>query len=87
LFNIKDIVSSIFITTVPNSYSRALNAYKIFDVASKFFDSSHIFVEANPRKAYLLARENTSTNDVLVVTGSLYLVGFIRMLENIFVFI
>lgn len=87
LSNIKDVVSSIVITTVPNSYSRALSAYKIFDVASELFDSSRIFVEPNPRKAYFLAKDITPSDDVLVVTGSLYLVGFIRMLENIFVFI
>lgn len=85
LFNVKDVVSHIFITTTPNSYSRAANVSMLYSYAKEFFEERQIFIEEDPRRAYYRAKE-FSLKRPLVVTGSLYLVGFIRMLENIFTF-
>jgi len=86
LMNIKDVVSRIIITTVPNSYSRALSAYRIYDVAREIFGKDKIGIIENPRKAYFKSKKALSENEILLVTGSLYLVGFVRTLEDIFTF-
>jgi len=86
LSNIKDIVDKLVITTVPNSYSRALNPYEIYNTARLFFKESMIDVIENPRKAYFDTKDSLKEDDILLITGSLYLVGFVRSLENIFTF-
>ncbi|MEF3245175.1 MAG: hypothetical protein K6343_04245, partial [Caldisericaceae bacterium] len=86
LSNIRDIVAKLVITTVPNSYSRALNPYEIYNSARLFFKESMIEVIENPRKAYFDTKDSLKEDDILLITGSLYLVGFVRSLENIFTF-
>ena len=85
LSNIKDVVSHIFITTTPNSYSRAMYVMDLYACAREFFPPEKISIEEDPRRAYFRAKVYAS-NTPLVVTGSLYLVGFVRTLENIFTF-
>jgi Folylpolyglutamate synthase len=85
LSNIKDVVLHIFITTTPNSYSRAMDVMDLYACAREFFPPEKISIEEDPRRAYFRAKVYAS-NTPLVVTGSLYLVGFVRTLENIFTF-
>ncbi len=78
--------SKFYITEVPLSYGRRMNAILLYEHASQFLDPSKIIMDKNPRRAYLLAKRDIRKNEVLCVTGSLYLVGFIRYIEKIFTF-
>jgi dihydrofolate synthase/folylpolyglutamate synthase len=75
-----------YITEVPFSFSRRLSAYYIADTLKKYVSSKKIEVEKDPRKAFYLAKKSLSYEELLCVTGSLYLVGFIRELNKIFTF-
>ncbi|MFU2158493.1 bifunctional folylpolyglutamate synthase/dihydrofolate synthase [Caldisericum sp. AR60] len=86
LSNIQEITSYLFITTTPNSYSRAMNIEMLYTLARELLPKNQIFIEEDPRRAYFRAKEFASNKLPLLVTGSLYLVGFVRVLENIFTF-
>jgi len=86
LLNISSVVSKIVITTVPNAYSRTMSPYEILRIVKMFVKEEDIILEENPRIAYSKAKSILSEDDVLLVTGSLYLVGFVRALEGVFTF-
>jgi len=75
-----------YITEVPFSFSRRLNAYYIADVLKKYMDEKKIKILKDPGKAFYQAKESLSKKEILCVTGSLYLVGFVRELNKIFTF-
>jgi len=75
-----------YVTEVPFSFSRRLNAYYVADELKKYISYGKIEVVKDPRKAFYLAKENLSKNELLCITGSLYLVGFVRELNKIFTF-
>lgn len=75
-----------YVTEVPFSFSRRLNAYYVADELKKYISYGKIEVVKDPRKAFYLAKESLSKNELLCITGSLYLVGFVRELNKIFTF-
>lgn len=80
-------VGSLFIVTeVPGSFGRRLNAYEIYKRLRGYIKSESIEIIPEPNKAYYKALKNVKKNEILCVTGSLYLVGYIRQLEKIFTF-
>ena len=81
-----DIAERFYITEVPFSFSRRLNVDYIADVLKKYIDEKKIEILKDPGKAFYQARESLSQKELLCVTGSLYLVGFIRELNKIFTF-
>jgi dihydrofolate synthase/folylpolyglutamate synthase len=80
------VASRFVITEVPFSYGRRSNVDNLYLHVRRFVDSSKIYVEEEPRRAYENALKILSPTDVLCVTGSLYLVGFIREIEKNFTF-
>ncbi len=74
------------LTETPNSYSRRLEVEKLDSIAKKYISRDKIIVEKNPRKAFDFAKKNVGNDGLLCVTGSLYLIAYIRKLMNYFVF-
>lgn len=86
LFQLSLLNPYLVITEVPNSFGRRLSAYEIYNKALKFFNRDRVIVIKDPRKAYFATLRRMKGNEVLCVTGSLYLVGYIRTLERVFTF-
>lgn len=86
LMAIAAILNKLYITEVPFSFSRRLDANYIATIARKYIDKTKITVIKDPRKAYFTAKRHLSDDELLCVTGSLYLVGFIREINKIFTF-
>lgn len=91
--NISDVLSEIcdencifVITEVPFSGKRRLSVDLLRVYVEKYVPKNRIIVEKNFKKAFRKAFEITSKNDLLCVTGSLYLVASVRKLMNRFVF-
>lgn len=69
------------ITTEPNVYRKPpLKAVKLENIIKKISSHIPIYVEPNPIKATKLALNLASRKDIIVITGSLYLVGNAREL-------
>lgn len=86
LFYLSQIAKKIVITEVPNSFGRKLEADVIYGKAKHFFHKDNIEVIRNPREAYFKILGALNKTELLCVTGSLYLVGFVREIEKIFTF-
>ncbi len=86
LFYLSQIAKKIVITEVPNSFGRKLEADVIYGKARHFFHKDNIEVIRNPREAYFEVLGALNKTELLCVTGSLYLVGFVREIEKIFTF-
>jgi dihydrofolate synthase/folylpolyglutamate synthase len=91
--NIIDVVSrlsknnEIFILTeVPFSGSRRLPVESLREYVRTYVPEENIIVEKDYRKAFLKAYKLLNKNDILCVTGSLYLVAAVRKMMNRFVF-
>jgi dihydrofolate synthase/folylpolyglutamate synthase len=69
------------ILTQPSN-SRALNADQLFKAVPGSFDAVKIVKTQTASEAIEMARANTPEEGVIVVTGSLYLVGEVRGLLN-----
>ena len=74
------------LTEVPHSSSRRLTVDKLNHIAERYISKDRIVVEKNPVRAFYTARRNIKEDELLCVTGSLYLVGYIRKLMNYFIF-
>ncbi len=91
--NIDDVLSQIatkdavfVLTEVPFSGRRRMQVESTADVLKKYLPKTRIFTEKNFRRAYFFARNLVGKNDILCVTGSLYLVASVRKIMNRFVF-
>ncbi len=91
--NIDDVFSQIatkdavfVLTEVPFSGHRRMQVELMADILKKYLPETRIFTEKNFRRAYSFARNMVSENDILCVTGSLYLVASVRKIMNRFVF-
>ncbi|MGB9694479.1 MAG: bifunctional folylpolyglutamate synthase/dihydrofolate synthase [Caldisericaceae bacterium] len=80
------VASRFVITEVPYSYGRRSDAASLDLYLRKFIEPSRIYIEKNPRVAYEKAVRMLSSDELLCVTGSLYLTGFVREFEKIFTF-
>lgn len=70
-----DVAETVFLTRAPGTE----RAKRAVDLASDFSDLGiEVIVEEDVRRAWQRARELTGPDDVLLVTGSMYLVGFLR---------
>lgn len=74
------------LTEVPHSSSRRLMVDNLNYIAKKHIPKDRIVIEKNPVRAFYTARQNIKEDELLCVTGSLYLVGYIRKLMNYFIF-
>lgn len=78
--------SRFIITEVPFSFSRRLNTFKIYEALLPFFNQDKIKIVKNPREAFYYGCNSLTSHEILCVTGSLYLAGFVRELNKIFTF-
>jgi dihydrofolate synthase/folylpolyglutamate synthase len=74
------------LTETPGSYSRRLEVEKLNSIARKYISKDKIIVERDPRKAFAFVKRNVGNDGLLCVTGSLYLIAYVRKLMNYFVF-
>ena len=74
------------LTEIPHSFSRRLTVDKLNYIAQRYISKDKITIEKNPDRAFYIARRSIKEDELLCVTGSLYLVGYIRKLMNYFVF-
>ncbi|MEM0155143.1 MAG: folylpolyglutamate synthase/dihydrofolate synthase family protein [Thermoplasmataceae archaeon] len=70
-------LSDTIVITTPQDTPRALPAESLSKTARQIFPS--VKVISDPKEAYEYAR---SASDYVLIAGSMYLVGFIKMLEN-----
>ncbi len=91
--NIDDVLSKIafegavfVITEVPFSGVRRMPVGLIKENMEKYVPQNNIIVERDFRKAFQIAYGLLEENDLLCVTGSLYLVASVRKIMNRFVF-
>ncbi len=79
--------NAIFVLTeVPFSGRRRLPVQILKAFAQKYIPLQDIFYFGDFKKAFFFAVRNAKNNDVVCVTGSLYLVASVRKLTNRFVF-
>lgn len=79
--------NAIFVLTeVPFSGRRRLAVQILKGIAKKYISSEDIFYFGDFEKAFFFALRNAKSDDVICVTGSLYLVASVRKLTNHFVF-
>jgi dihydrofolate synthase/folylpolyglutamate synthase len=81
--NVADIAAELFplakrlILTTPDT-SRALSTDELLKVVPAGFDPDSVFLTANSSEAIAAADQVSGRDDLIVVTGSLYLVGEVR---------
>jgi len=79
--------NSVFVLTeVPFSHKRRLDVIKLKKYVEQFIPESRIFYFHDFLKAYQFTRKIAKKEDIICVTGSLYLVSSVRKLTNHFVF-
>lgn len=78
--------SRIVLTEVPGSFGRRVSVSELYCKAREFFSAKDIEVIPNPRHAYFETLKNVGKSELICVTGSLYLAGYVRKLENVFSF-
>jgi dihydrofolate synthase/folylpolyglutamate synthase len=84
---LSEIDNSYFVLTeVPFSGKRRLDVLQLKKYAEEFVPKKHIFYFQNFLKAYEFALRMANKDDLICVTGSLYLVSSVRKLTNHFVF-
>ncbi len=79
--------NSIFVLTeVPFSGRRRLSVHVLKAIAQKYMSREDIYYFGNFKKAFLFSKRMAKNNDIVCITGSLYLVASVRKLTNRFVF-
>lgn len=64
------------------SNSRSMKAVHMFDLVSDILKQRRVSLSGSAEEAIRIAERETSSSDVILVTGSLYLVGEVRKLLN-----
>ncbi|MEO8572831.1 MAG: folylpolyglutamate synthase/dihydrofolate synthase family protein [Pyrinomonadaceae bacterium] len=86
--SVKEIVATLYsnadkLILTPPDNSRAIPPADIVELLPEGIDAAKVFVTRNVSEALDKAREVTGENEVILVTGSLYLVGEVkRILQN-----
>lgn len=73
--NISNIADRLVITQVPNSRTVLLE-----DLSDICVDNTKLYLEKNVSKALSIAKSITKQNEIIICSGSLYLIGYLRNL-------
>ncbi len=70
--NLLDVADRLIITQVPNSRTTSLEDLSIYS------ERTNLYLEKDTNKALSIAESITKQNEIIICTGSLYLIGYLR---------